>query len=93
MTDMRSVVLDGPDVFRAVRRIAHEILERNKGASDLLLMGIPTRGVCLAQRIGAAISEIEGQSVAVGALDVTLYRDDLQLRPARALAASAILTW
>ena len=90
MTDMRSVVLDGPDVFRAVRRIAHEILERNKGASDLLLMGIPTRGVCLAQRIGAAISEIEGQSVAVGALDVTLYRDDLQLRPARALAASAI---
>ena len=79
------VVLDAADIDRAVTRIAHEILERNKGPDGLLLLGIPRRGVPLAQRIGARISAVEGQPVPVGALDITMYRDDLRLRPARTL--------
>jgi pyrimidine operon attenuation protein/uracil phosphoribosyltransferase len=78
-------VLDGPDITRALTRITHEILERNRGSADLLLLGIPTRGVPLARRIAARMSEVEGRDVAAGALDVTMYRDDLRLRPARAL--------
>jgi pyrimidine operon attenuation protein/uracil phosphoribosyltransferase len=78
-------VLEGPDIGRALTRIAHEILERNKGAGDLCLLGIPSRGVPLAYRLGALIAEVEGSTVPVGALDVTMYRDDLRLRPARAL--------
>ena len=79
------IVLDGSDISRALTRIAHEILERNRGSADLLLLGIPTRGVPLAQRIAKRMSEVEGRDVASGALDVTMYRDDLRLRPARAL--------
>ncbi|GDX32077.1 bifunctional protein PyrR [Actinomycetes bacterium] len=86
----RSVVLDAGDMGRAIRRIAHEIVERNKGAADLILLGIPTRGVFLAQRIASAITPIDGEAVEVGALDITLYRDDLRLRPARALEPTAI---
>jgi pyrimidine operon attenuation protein/uracil phosphoribosyltransferase len=85
-------VLDAGDIGRAIRRIAHEVVERNKGAADLILLGIPTRGVFLARRIAAAIESIEGDAVAVGAIDVTLYRDDLRLRPARALEPTAIPT-
>ena len=92
MDSARSVVLDAGDIGRAIRRIAHEVVERNKGAADLILLGIPTRGVFLARRIAAAIESIEGDAVAVGALDVTLYRDDLRLRPARALEPTAIPT-
>jgi pyrimidine operon attenuation protein/uracil phosphoribosyltransferase len=66
-------------------RIAHEILERNKGSQRLVLLGIPRRGVPLAHRIAARINDVEGGQVGVGALDVTMYRDDLRLRPARAL--------
>jgi pyrimidine operon attenuation protein/uracil phosphoribosyltransferase len=87
--DLRTV-LSGDDIARASRRIAHEIVEKAKGASDLVLLGIPTRGVTLAHRIGAAISEIEGIQVPVGSLDITLYRDDLRLRPARALEETSI---
>lgn len=83
-------VLSGDDIARASRRIAHEIVEKAKGASDLVLLGIPTRGVTLANRIGAAISQIEGIDVPVGALDITLYRDDLRLRPTRALEETSI---
>lgn len=90
MDSARSVVLDAGDIGRAIRRIAHEVVERNKGAADLVLLGIPTRGVFLARRIAAAIESIEGDAVAVGAIDVTLYRDDLRLRPARALEPTAI---
>jgi pyrimidine operon attenuation protein/uracil phosphoribosyltransferase len=79
------VVLDARDVSRALTRISHEILERNKGASDLVLLGIPSRGVPLAQRVAEKISAVEGFDVPVGALDVTMYRDDLRLKPARAL--------
>jgi pyrimidine operon attenuation protein / uracil phosphoribosyltransferase len=78
-------VLDARDIDRALTRIAHEILERNKGARDLVLLGIPSRGVPLAQRIAAKITEVEGYDVPVGSLDVTMYRDDLRRGPARAL--------
>ncbi|GAB3864891.1 bifunctional pyr operon transcriptional regulator/uracil phosphoribosyltransferase PyrR [Nocardioides maradonensis] len=77
------VVLDADDVARALTRISHEILERNKGAEDLLLLGLHTRGVPLAQRIAAKIAEVEGTTVATGSLDVTMYRDDLRTHPTR----------
>jgi pyrimidine operon attenuation protein / uracil phosphoribosyltransferase len=84
------VVLDARDVSRALTRISHEILERNRGSRDLVLLGIPTRGVHLARRIAAKISEVEGAEVLVGSLDVTMYRDDLRMRPARALLPTEI---
>jgi pyrimidine operon attenuation protein/uracil phosphoribosyltransferase len=71
------------DVSRALRRIAHEILERNKGADNLVVLGIPTRGVDLAKRLVAVMSEVEGRPVPVGALDVTMHRDDLRRQPTR----------
>ena len=78
-------VLEAADISRALTRIAHEILERNKGAADLVLLGIPSRGVPLAHRLAARIAAVEGSEVTVGSLDVTMYRDDLRLKPARAL--------
>jgi len=78
-------VLDAADIDRALRRIAHEILERTRGAEDVVLLGIPTRGVPLAARLAARIAEVEGRALPVGSLDITMYRDDLRLRPARAL--------
>ena len=72
-------VLDARDIARALTRISHEILERNRGATDLVLLGIPSRGVPLAQRIAS----VEGVPVAVGELDVTMYRDDLRNQPTR----------
>jgi pyrimidine operon attenuation protein/uracil phosphoribosyltransferase len=83
-------VLDARDISRALTRIAHEILERNKGATDLVLLGIPTRGVPLAQRIAARIASVEGTEIPVGSLDVTMYRDDLRMRPARTLLPTDI---
>ena len=79
-------VLDAADIARALRRIAHEILERTRGGEDVVLLGIPTRGVPLAGRLAARIAEVEGRAVPAGSLDITMYRDDLRLRPARALA-------
>ncbi len=84
------IVLDARDVARALTRISHEILERNKGARDLVLLGIPSRGVPLAERIGAKIAAVEGIDVPVGSLDVTMYRDDLRLKPARTLLHTEI---
>ena len=81
----RRTVLEAADIARALTRIAHEVLERNKGAEDLVLLGIPSRGVPLAHRLAARIAAVEGSAVPVGALDVTMYRDDLRLHPARAL--------
>jgi pyrimidine operon attenuation protein / uracil phosphoribosyltransferase len=78
-------VLEEADIARALTRVAHEILERNKGADDLVLLGIPSRGVPLATRLAARIADVEGRAIPVGSLDVTMYRDDLRLRPARAL--------
>lgn len=84
------VVLDASDISRALTRLAHEIVERTHGATNLTLMGIPTRGAMLAIRLGERISEIQSSPVAVGAIDVTMYRDDLRLRPARALQPTTI---
>ncbi|WP_314647474.1 bifunctional pyr operon transcriptional regulator/uracil phosphoribosyltransferase PyrR [uncultured Microbacterium sp.] len=76
-------ILHEADISRALTRIAHEILESNRGADDLVLLGIPTRGVALARRLGALIGEISGHPVPVGSLDVTLFRDDLAQQPTR----------
>ena len=71
-------VLNGPDIDRALKRIAHEILEANEGPDNLVLLGIPTRGVHLAKRISKLLEEIEpNYSAAVGTLDITMYRDDM----------------
>lgn len=79
-----STVLAAEDIRRAIRRIAHEIVERNRGLDDVVLVGMRTRGVPLAARLASVIQEIEGQPVPVGALDIGLYRDDIpamELRP------------
>ena len=76
-------VLDARDISRALTRISHEILERNKGLDDLVLLGIPTRGVHLASRVGERIAKVEGAEVPVGTLDITMYRDDLRKNPTR----------
>ena len=85
-----SVALPPADIARALTRISHEILERNGGSSNLVLLGIPTRGAHLAHRIGTIIQSIESKSVPVGTLDITLHRDDLRLRPPRALMPTKI---
>ncbi|HMG32080.1 MAG TPA: bifunctional pyr operon transcriptional regulator/uracil phosphoribosyltransferase PyrR [Jiangellaceae bacterium] len=78
-------ILDADDIARALTRIAHEVVERNKGTAGLVVLGIPSRGVPLAKRLAGRIAAVESTEVPVGALDVTMYRDDLRLRPARAL--------
>ncbi|MGB5168174.1 MAG: bifunctional pyr operon transcriptional regulator/uracil phosphoribosyltransferase PyrR [Acidimicrobiia bacterium] len=83
-------VMDAGDVDRAIRRIAHEVLERNRGLDDVVLLGIQTRGVPLAQRLAAALEEIEGEPIAWGSLDIGMYRDDLDRRPKRPLGATDV---
>jgi pyrimidine operon attenuation protein/uracil phosphoribosyltransferase len=83
-------VLEAADLTRALTRIAHELTERNKGIDDLVLVGIPTRGVPLAERLGARLEKIEGRAVPQGRLDVTMYRDDLRRNPVRAPGATAL---
>jgi pyrimidine operon attenuation protein/uracil phosphoribosyltransferase len=83
-------VLEAPDVSRALTRIAHEILERTKGGADVVLLGIPTRGVGLARRLAQRMSAVEDREVVAGSLDITMYRDDLRLRPPRALARTEV---
>jgi pyrimidine operon attenuation protein / uracil phosphoribosyltransferase len=81
----------GPDdIGRMIRRIAHEIVETNGGTDGLVLLGIQTRGVPLAHRIGAALHVIEGTRVPVGELDVTLYRDDLALRGPKPIGSTDV---
>jgi pyrimidine operon attenuation protein/uracil phosphoribosyltransferase len=77
------VVLDAEDISRALTRMAHQILETNRGAAGLVLAGIPRRGVPLAERLADAIESAEGTRVPVGALDITMYRDDLRSQPTR----------
>ena len=72
-------LMDSDQIRRAVTRIAHEILERNKGVEDLCIVGIRTRGAILAERVKRSIREIEGCDVPMGILDINLYRDDLSL--------------
>src|SRR6266550_3368794 len=86
----KTQVLDEAALDRALTRIAHEILEKNGGASDLAFIGLRTRGVTLAQRLAAKIAAIDGTTLPVGALDITLYRDDLNLRGAPVVRATDI---
>ena len=83
-------VLQAPEISRVLTRIAHELLERNKGPQGLVLLGIPTRGVALAQRLAERIAEVEGTKVPFGAIDVTMYRDDLRRHPVRTLERTDI---
>lgn len=75
-----SVLLDGPSMNRAVTRIAHEIIERNKGIDEVIIVGIKTRGAYLAKRLADRIETIEGKAIRIGELDITLYRDDLSTK-------------
>jgi len=83
-------VLDAADVGRALTRIAHEIVERNHGADEVVLLGIPTRGVTLARRIASRVESIEGKPIQAGSVDATMYRDDLRMRGIRPLEETEI---
>jgi pyrimidine operon attenuation protein/uracil phosphoribosyltransferase len=85
-----SSIMSDSDISRALRRIAHEILERNNGSDSVVLLGIPTRGATLAKRLATLISDIEGAVCALGTLDTTLYRDDLRLQSPRGLLPTEI---
>jgi len=85
-----TIILDKAGIHRALTRVAHEILERNKGTSDLVLIGIRSGGAHLAQQIRNRIAEIEGEQVPLGAVDVTMYRDDLGSRGSRPLGKTDI---
>ncbi|MFM1937483.1 MAG: hypothetical protein RLZZ320_341 [Actinomycetota bacterium] len=85
-----SVVLNAAEIARALRRIAHEILEKNHGSSEVILLGIPTRGVVIAQRLAQEILGIEKAEVALGTLDITMFRDDLRLRAPRPLTPTQL---
>jgi pyrimidine operon attenuation protein / uracil phosphoribosyltransferase len=92
-SDAGTEVLGSADIGRALTRIAHEILERNKGADDLILLGIPTRGLPLAERLAARIAEVEPGTHAhqiTGSLDVTMYRDDLRRHPTRSIGQTEL---
>ena len=79
MTELidKTVLMDGDAIRRALTRISHEIVEKNKGIDELMLVGIRTRGVPIAERVADEIEKIEGKRPQVGVLDITLYRDDL----------------
>ena len=89
---VKSRVMEPEDVKRALSRIAHEIVEKNRGTEDLVLVGIRTRGAPLADRIASAIASFEGVDLPSGALDVTLYRDDVALKDPRGLEATTVPT-
>ena len=77
--NLKAVILDEKGIMRTLTRIAHEIIEKNKGIEDLVFIGIKRRGVPIAERLAKKIFEIEGKNVPVGSVDITLYRDDLSL--------------
>jgi pyrimidine operon attenuation protein/uracil phosphoribosyltransferase len=84
------LVLDADQIARSCARMAHEVLEANRGAENLVVLGIPTRGVALAERLARAMAEVEQVEIPVGALDITLYRDDLRRHPTRAVGRSRL---
>ncbi len=86
----RALVMDPDDVRRALVRIAHEVLERNHGSGDLVVVGLQSGGVPLAQRLVALLKEIDGADVPLGSLDVAFYRDDIALRPVRSGEVTSI---
>jgi pyrimidine operon attenuation protein/uracil phosphoribosyltransferase len=88
----RAGVFDAANLRRALTRIAHEIVERNQGADEVVLVGMYTRGVVLAQRLAAAIKTFEGVDVPVGTLDPSFFRDDIGLRPVRPLGPTEVPT-
>ena len=88
----KRTVLSSDDIRRAITRISHEILEQNRGVEGLLLLGIPTRGVHLANRISKVIKEYSSSDISVGSLDVTMYRDDLSDQPTRVVGTTSIPT-
>jgi pyrimidine operon attenuation protein/uracil phosphoribosyltransferase len=83
-------VLEAPDVSRALTRIAHEVLEQNRGSDHLVVLGIPTRGVTLGERLASRLAQIEGHPIPQGRLDVTMHRDDLRRKPIRPLGTTAL---
>jgi pyrimidine operon attenuation protein/uracil phosphoribosyltransferase len=87
---VKAVVLEAPEIARALKRIAHEILERNKGAADVVLIGVRKRGVPLARRLCNEIAQIEGTRPPVGALDVSFYRDDVHIRRPAEVAPTVV---
>jgi pyrimidine operon attenuation protein/uracil phosphoribosyltransferase len=87
---VKSTVLEPDEIRRALTRVAHEIVEGNRGTDDLVLVGIRTRGAPLADRLATSIAEFEGVDVPSGALDVTLYRDDVALRRPRGLESTTV---
>ena len=88
----KRTVLSSDAIRRAITRISHEILEQNRGVDNLLLLGIPTRGIQLATRIAQVIKEHSATDVSVGSLDVTMYRDDLSDQPTRVVGITNIPT-
>jgi pyrimidine operon attenuation protein/uracil phosphoribosyltransferase len=85
-----SVALSSEDISRAITRISHEILEKNSDPTSITILGIPTRGADLAYRIAQSILDISEIEIPVGALDITLHRDDLRIRPPRPLMDTVI---
>jgi pyrimidine operon attenuation protein/uracil phosphoribosyltransferase len=88
----RAGVFDAANLRRALTRIAHEIVERNQGADDVVLVGLYTRGVVLARRLAAAIEDFEGVTVPVGTLDASFFRDDIGLRAVRPVGPTEVPT-
>ena len=84
------IIVSDADLVRIVDRMSHQILEKTDGALDAVLLGIPTRGVYLARRLAMRIGDFEGTAPPFGSLDVTMHRDDLRLRPARALRRTEV---
>jgi pyrimidine operon attenuation protein/uracil phosphoribosyltransferase len=87
---LRAKVFDADDLRRANTRIAHEIVERNHGATDVVLIGLYTRGVAIARRLAEAIERFEGVAVPVGSIDVAFYRDDIGLRRIQPLGPTEV---
>ena len=90
---MTGTIMGDADIARALTRIAHEVVERNDGAAGVVLMGIPSRGLPLAHRLAARIAEIEPEfdaDASTGALDITMYRDDLFKNPTRAIGTTTV---
>ena len=85
-----NVALSSEEISRALTRISHEILERNRGSANVVLLGIPTRGAHLALRVAEIMAQIEGTEIPCGTLDITLHRDDLRLRPPRTIMPTLI---
>ncbi|MBI5748892.1 MAG: bifunctional pyr operon transcriptional regulator/uracil phosphoribosyltransferase PyrR [Nitrospinae bacterium] len=80
---MNTRVMNADEINRAITRIAHEVLEKNRGAHDIIIVGIRTRGVFIADRLAVKIKEIEGEAIPVGIIDITLYRDDIKASPSK----------